>query len=66
MSDSDGLLMTVGLSGAAGLMFGVGMAMAFGPDSQSKIKRDKDNYLAANPGARGGKHRRTRRVKRRM
>lgn len=65
MSDSDGLLMTVGLSGAAGLMFGVGMAMAFGPDSQSKIKRDIDNYIAANPGPGGGR-RRTRRVKRRV
>jgi hypothetical protein len=65
MSDSDGLFMTVGLSGAAGLMFGVGMAMAFGPDSESKMKRDIDNYMAANPGS-GGKRRRTRRVKRRM
>jgi len=65
MSDSDGLLMIVGISGLTGLIGGVGTAMAFGPDSESKIKRDIDNYIAANPGS-GGRRRRTRRVKRRM
>jgi hypothetical protein len=66
MSDTSGFWMTVGLSGAAGLFAGVGTAITFGPDSESKFAREAEAFKNANPDyiRAGGRHRRTRRAKR--
>jgi hypothetical protein len=66
MADSDGRFWGVGIGGIAGVIFGVTLATVFGPDSESTIKNQIDEYYIANPNAAGGKRHQTRRVKRHM